>query len=101
MDTHCKAECITELAAPSLSRRDETFRATILERNIENSSDNAEFANFLNPQITNEALKLRASKNNMDERLLRILFFSCNILFNSKIVFLQLLTSRNARRHYL
>lgn len=57
-----KARCITELAAPSLSRRDETFRATILERNIENSSDSAEFANFLNPQITNEASKLRASK---------------------------------------
>lgn len=45
-----------------LTKRDEMFRATILERNIENSSDSAEFANFLNPQITNQASKLRASK---------------------------------------
>lgn len=59
MGTHSKAECITALAALSLSRRDETFRATILERNIENSSDSTEFANFLNPQIIDEALKLR------------------------------------------
>lgn len=59
MGTHGKAECITELAALSLSRRDETFRVTILERNIENSLNSAEFANFLNPQITDEASKLR------------------------------------------
>lgn len=70
MDTHCKAECITELAAPSLLRRDETLGATILDRNIENSSGSSEFANFLNPRITNEALKLRIESRkyrNMDE----------------------------------
>lgn len=59
MGTHCKAECITELTALSLLRRDETFGGTILDRNIENSSGNSEFANFLNPRITDKALKLR------------------------------------------
>lgn len=70
MDICSKAECITELVALSLLRRDETLGATILDRNIENSSGSSEFANFSNPRITNGALKLRVESHkyrNMDE----------------------------------